>query len=356
MLLLNNICLNLRLLLLFILYLTYSFEYCSAATPTISSVVVSYSEAYQCNILTITGSNLSNDVKTNWNSFFITHTNASSFEGSSLSADGYSAIGPSGGTYVTDVKILGSQSIKFHVQGACSDVANNLGNYNAFSATSTDAWYIRSYVRYYSRNNDWPTSQIKMLYPWIYGSCEFEPSSGIGLPTKMKLEFPDTIGGSLVSHYGDIPSGQLQNNRWYCFELRLGKDHTVQAWVDGELIYTGTSPTDTGQPALLFGIVNACGTNSDFYLDSWMDGLAISSSRVYPASMVQIGNSPDKDYANPVNQELLFISDSEMIVKYSSESGNYLWVTNNGQETSSVFQFGAKSLGSPSSFSGGTIQ
>ena len=82
-------------------------------TPQISSVSGTVAQG---NTITISGSYMMDEDKTDWDVFFSNNPNASSFEGTSPSADGYSAIGPSGGTYVTDVKVLGSKSIRFHVQ------------------------------------------------------------------------------------------------------------------------------------------------------------------------------------------------------------------------------------------------
>src|SRR5271169_1052256 len=103
-----------------------------ATTPTLSSVSGTIATGQT---LTISGANMVNEDHTNWDSFFSTNPNASGFEGSSFTSDGYTA--PSGGvcnpgpsgrcypaTYDSTVKLMGNQSVKFHLESVDNTETN----------------------------------------------------------------------------------------------------------------------------------------------------------------------------------------------------------------------------------------
>ncbi|MHC4740016.1 MAG: hypothetical protein ACYS9Y_14000 [Planctomycetota bacterium] len=116
-------------------------------TPQISGVSGTVAQG---NTITISGSYMVDEDATNWDSFFSNNPDASGFEGTSPSADGYSGVGPTGGTYVTNVQLLGSQSMRFHVQGASSNCpVGNLMDYNAFAPQ--DTYNGERYYRLYAR-------------------------------------------------------------------------------------------------------------------------------------------------------------------------------------------------------------
>jgi hypothetical protein len=289
---------------------------------------------------------------TNWDSFFSNNPDASGFEGTSPSADGYSGVGPTGGTYVTDVQLLGSQSIRFHVQGASSNCpVGNLMDYNAFAPqdTYTGERYYRLYARWNTADDSWPTSHIKMFYTLNGGSnIYFQPANGSSRPTHMCV----TYGGG--SHYYAIPSGQLENDRWYAMEIRIKgtSPYAIQAWVDGTQIMDETPNSASSYVYLLFGIVNCCGTTSNFNLDHWMDGLAVSTSRIYPAAIIEIGDDSNYSTATKLYQAPLYFSDGSIQVKVDlTDLGSgpyYLWVTNNKQERSSSYQLQTDQATNPS--------
>ena len=133
-------------------------------------------------------------------------------------------MGPKGGVYDTSMKLLGNQSMKFDVSGGGSTCPqDNLMSYNAITTGSGDAndlWY-RFYVAYNSANNAWPTDHIKMLdtFDGSSGQILFEPGNGATLPSRMQVGYDGT------SHYASIPSGTLQNNRWYCMEVHIQADN-----------------------------------------------------------------------------------------------------------------------------------
>ncbi|MGH8544884.1 MAG: hypothetical protein ACREX3_14900 [Gammaproteobacteria bacterium] len=313
-----------------------------AATPTITSVNGTV-QAGQT--LTVVGTNLNNEAKANWDSFFVTNPNAWSFEGASPAGDGFGAIGPKGGVYDSTASILGSKSMKFHVQGAATSLYNQLGNYNAINPSggdSNDLW-IRAYVRWNNYNSGWPSSHIKMIDS--QGSSlqyYFQPSPTSGsLPLTMSYKYDG------ASHSVNIPSGQVQNNRWYAVEIHWKTNATpyvFDAWIDGVQVVDATPPGQGSLNYILFGIINACCTNSSLSLDHWVDGLAVAKSRIYPSALVEVGNSSNYSTATKRTQELRKISDNQVVLNLNltnlGSGPYYLWVTNNGQVRSQAYILG----------------
>lgn len=78
----------------------------------------------------------------------------------------------------------------------------------------------------------------------------------------------------------------------------------------------------------------------------WFDGFAMSSGRIYPAALVEMGNNSDYTKAKRVKQEILYISDTQIRFRANTaglEPGPYyVWVTNNQQERSKACSFRVK--------------
>ena len=316
--------------------------------PSISSVTGTISNG---SLMTISGTALNSEAKLNWDTFFNSNPNAWSFEGSSPSSDGYGAIGPSGGTYDTNVKILGNRSIRFHTQGAGGNCpTGNLADYNAINPSSgnnTDLW-VRVYVRWSLNGGGWPSSHIKMVDSQGPGGVlqfYFNPSNDINgiLPRTFQATY--NANSTNVS----IPSGQLQNNRWYTIEMhwKTTSPQVYAAWVDGTQVINATPSGTSGLDYILFGLINLCGTNSSFNLDHWMDGFAVATSRIYPSAIVEVGNSPTYATAAKNVQPLETISDNQ--IKFKLDLTNlgsgpyYAWVRNNTQTISSAILLGGSS-------------
>jgi hypothetical protein len=310
--------------------------------PTISSTTGSITTG---SLVTINGSNLENESKANWDPFFVSNPTAWSFEGSNPVADGYSKIGPDGGTYDSNVTILGNHSIRFHAQGASSNCPiGNLGEYNAIdppNRNAADLW-IRLYARWSLNSGNWPGSHIKMidsLGPNAAYEFYFNPANDIN----GNLPFAFQASYQSVSHLANIPSGQLQNNRWYVTEMhwKTTEPQLFAAWIDGTLVHNGTTTGTNGLDYILFGLINLCGTNSAFNLDHWIDGFTIASSRIYPSAMVEVGNSPNYVTATKNVQALETISDNRIVFKANltnlGSGPYYVWVRNNPQAISSAF-------------------
>src|SRR3989339_2175989 len=311
-------------------------NFTSAATPTISNVSGTISNGQT---LTISGSNMIQENKASWDGFFTEHSNAYGFEGT-RSTDGYSEIGPSGGVYVSDVKLMGSKSIKFHSQGAWPAGPGGLGDYAAVNPRGTtgdsgDIW-VRFYVRYNLLGGGWPTNYMKLIdsqggpvnqyYLDVAGASS-------GAPTSFNATY-DSAG-----HDVTIPGGALIEDRWYTIELhwKSTSPRSYQLWVDGVQLVSATPTMNSTVEYLLFGIINLAGTTSAFSLDTWFDGLAFGPSRIYPASTIEIsGDGSTWKYQEPV-----FLSDtsSQIKVNLSGVTGTSyrLRVTNNAQQTSAIY-------------------
>ena len=210
-----------------------------AQQPTIVGVTGSMTQG---SVVTINGSNLQAETMQGWDGFFANHPTAWSFEGPSPQSDGFSLIGPAGTTYDTSVRLLGNQSAKYHVQGSTPTCpAQVLSDYDAFSLAqpSNDIW-IRAYVRWRANTSAWPNGHIKMLA--LHGYY-VQPSGGTSLPSSFFGQYDG------LSVYGNIPSGQLQNNRWYLVEAHIKNsaptNYTV--WIDGTQAWSRTDPQTGSQ-------------------------------------------------------------------------------------------------------------
>ncbi|HUL00450.1 MAG TPA: hypothetical protein VLX29_06290, partial [Nitrospirota bacterium] len=300
----------------------------NAATPTIANVSGTVQNGQ---ILTVTGSNMMNENVGNWDSFFSSHSNAYGFEGSSPSSDFYCDLGPCSGAYDTTVKLSGSKSIKFHTAGSHS---SNQMSYNAFTPASSGARWYRFYTRWHA--NSWPDSWMKMFY--LMGGATnnfyFEPyANGGSNPSQMIVQVTNNNNVT-------IPTGPLQNDRWYLFEV-YATGSNYQIWMDGTQIFNGSNGS-FGTQSWLFGIVNeCCSSNGSFDYSMWIDNMATSSSRIYPSSLVEISNSATYGSGTIVYQEPVYLSDGSVQIKANlSGLGSgpyYLWVTNNSQTRSSAY-------------------
>lgn len=305
-----------------------------AATPAISNVSGTIQTGQ---VLSITGTNMVNEDKSNWNPFFQNNPNASGFEGTSAQADGFSPPnGVYGGTYVTNVKLMGNQSNRFHVAGSCSSVGSNLVDYLYFGLGGATDIYARTYIRYHT--NVWPGMQMKIFL--TVGTSEYVIGGEGGFPNSLAQYYDG------ASHTVYLPGQvQFQQDRWYSLEVhwKASSPAHVTVWLDGTQVHDAVPTSTVGMSYWLFGIVNTCGfSNIDMY--HWEDGLALSSTRVYPASKIEISNNATYGAGTLVYQEPVYLSDGSIQIKVNlSGIGSgpyYLWVTNNSQARSTVYPLG----------------
>ena len=117
--------------------------------------------------------------------------------------------------------------------------------------------------------------------------------------------------------------------------------YVYEAYWDGVRIYRAVPANGHGTlGALLFGIINACGTAS-WDVEQWMDGLALATSRIFPSALVEVGNSPTYSSSRRVIQPVETISDDLIRFRLDTRrlgSGPYyVWVRNNAQELSAAW-------------------
>ncbi len=204
----------------------------AAGTPQITSLSGALTNG---NTITVNGGNFIQMNMANWIPFFQNNPTASNFGGASPEADGYSTQGPQGGVYDTSFYLMGTQSMRFDVSGDSTTCPqDNLFSYNAILSGGGDAQdlWIRAYVAYNSADGLWFANQDKMFMCEGYGPGQYayEPANWATLPSQMEADFDG------MSHRANIPSGPIQNMRWYCMEVHwqtVAAPYVYQAWIDG---------------------------------------------------------------------------------------------------------------------------
>jgi len=343
-----------------------AFALTTIITPTITGVVGAVQTGQT---LTITGSSMIQEDRTNWDPFFINNPNASGFEGASVIADGYDTSCGSNISYDSTLKLMGLQSVRMHDSGQhIHDFTTGGGN-----GSCMFGWQVQGslglgpadiYLRTYSRwnNNSWPNSAIK--YWWMAGNgtnyayYNFDAQGDGSPPSRWGVSTSGGSGGDAFQ-WGNIPGGPIQNNKWYLFEAHFRRagssaSYIFEGWIDNQLVLSvpssdGPGPADTKEWE---SNVNYWDTTASFVSDQWQDGFAVSSTRVGPASLIEIGNCLTYGSGAKLYQEPLSLSDVLSQVKVNLSglgSGPYvLWVTNNGKARSLGFQLPGTGTGNPS--------
>ena len=297
-----------------------------AATPTISNVSGTMAMGQT---LTITGTNMVDEDKTDWALFYT--TSAYGFEGGGVSpfADGYNG-GNNDAVYDTAVKLMGVQSARFDL---LDYIPNNLGKMNAVGlgiSPATNVW-IRLYVRY---NVDiWPTGHTKMVM--------ISPSAGYIQPAMNETNPPSQwYAQSGGSNNFLNPSGSLENDRWYCVEGHFDSiNDLVTLYIDGQSVGSVAGDASMGsENAFSFGPINVDGGSVPINLHNWFDGLTASNSRVYPASIIEVSGDNGSTWRYQYPAYLSETSSTITADLPALSAPNYLLrVTNNKQEISSSF-------------------
>jgi hypothetical protein len=296
-------------------------------------------------LLTLEGSNLHAEEKRGWDPWFTAVPTRWSFEGthpfSGPGNDGYTKPGGDpGGEYDTTVKVLGNQSVKFR------STATNPSCFGAGIAPSSlilpntlagDVW-LRVYARWNRRSN-WPNAYMKMLYALTAGYY-FQPAGADAgrNPVEANAQHDGT------AHHVAVPGGEIRNGRWYAVELhwKTTPPYAYEAYWDGVRVYRAAPVNGYGATgAILFGIVNACGTDP-WDVEHWMDGLALATTRIFPSAMVEVGNSPTYESSRRVVQPLETISDDVIRFRLDTRrlgrGPHYVWVRNNAQQLSAAWR------------------
>jgi hypothetical protein len=296
----------------------------------------------QGSTLTISGANLNAETMQGWDSQLTTRfPSAWSFEGTSPSADGYGKGGP-GGIYDPTVKLLGNQSIKFRSTitnpNCITGIGQNYANVPLIDPANRSELWVRAYVRYNRVSAYWPTVFIKMLEP-LNSGYYFQPNP-------LGVSSGHNPANWHIAHNGNSfsvgnPGGEIQNHRWYAVELHFRVSPALyEAWVDGARVYTATPTNAVAWQLFLFGVINACGSQS-WDVEHWIDGLALGRQRIYPSAIVEVGNSSSYSSATKKVQSIRSIADDQITFSLDTSglgSGPYyVWVRNNAQQLSPAY-------------------
>jgi len=317
-----------------------------ATTPTISDVSGTIATGQT---ITISGTTMVDEDKTNWstgNSVNFKTGTAYGFEGSDPIADGYNRSGTNI-THDTSIKLSGSKSIKGECSGSGHAIPCNAYIYDP-SVSGNTVLYIRGYQRWHLNSSGYPSDNMKMW--WIGGGSGgelyfFQPYMPGGTPGRPST-FYGLWGEIPTVDQKAIPSGMLEDDRWYCFEMQINRQgttpYTTKSWIDNTLLHDQVS---THGGAWVGGWVSFLSENfsstqtTNFTV--WADNMVLSNSRIYCSSIIEIGNSSDYATATKKYQAPVTLSDGSIQIKVDltglGSGPYYLWVTNNRQEQSAVY-------------------
>ena len=180
-----------------------------ATTPVVSNVTGTVATGQT---LTITGTTMMDSDTANWDF----SESASSFEGASPAADGWTA---DIGTLVTKVKLLGSKSLHQQYTGLWSGPDGHPGRFYRTSSSMKPPFWVRAYVRTDSNtvgDGSWPDTYHKLFSHYGSGAnsvfVDWQVFGGGSPPTV--LTFIDT--GNHATN-----SIVFQELKWHCVEMRF---------------------------------------------------------------------------------------------------------------------------------------
>lgn len=353
--------LKLLIFLLLVIHTIMASTYAYPATPTILNVRGTVATD---RIISISGVNLMNLNTTNW----LKSENNASFEGAdsfikeAANADGWiwnpaECGADKNGQYTKDVKLIGNKAALL-INDCCncpstiSCCGNRLLTYNMDGRSSG---YYAGYFRY--SGSKWPSGYLKFILVATHGNglIYFQPWGWTNSTSTGKITeyFLRDNGGSDV--YGTFsPPKNIGLNEWHHFELYIQYTlpKRIDAWIDGQLI--GSINPNSSGPTLYWdeiGFPNLNGFVAPDWIAIYMDMIAYSSSRIYPASKIEVSNNSFYGQGVVRWQEPLKISDTEIQIKLDlaglGTGPYYLWITNNRQERSTAFPL-SKAVGNDS--------
>jgi len=302
----------------------------SAATPTISTVMGTVATGQT---LTITGMNMVQEITGDYT------PSQGGFEGSSVLNDGWTECVNGDCAYDSSVYLLGSKSFRSDVSGNVTSgcPSNNSMGDSIYRVMSR---YVRLYVSFSSSFNAiWSTAAYTKMIEYVSPTGVYvQPQPAPGGPTQV---WTSITGG--VEKYMNLPQ-KWETGHWYCIEYYVAPNG-LTVWVDGVQIGTNNGPIDFGAPYPQIGIVNACPVNGSGQM--YIDGVMSSSTRVYPASAIEMrGSAGIWKYQEPV-----FLEDGTVVVKADlTDLGSapyYLRVINNQQQMSAEYSLSGTPVTTP---------
>ncbi len=303
-------------------------------------------------LATISGFGFIQEDRSAWDPLFISHPTASSFEGQSLSSDGYGTSGCP--TYTTAMKLMGTQSVNMHDMGQHIRMPNGSGlgscnwQWDVQASHASSSWtdvYLRTYSRWH--NTSWPTIDTK--YWWIAGGANYAFFNLINYADgRAPTEFGVYTSGVGSWVNGPIPGGPIVNDRWYLFEahfrLQGSGGYVIEAWIDNQAVFSRTVPDGPSPNPSNWGWesnTNYFDTPAGWVSDHWQDGFAVSRNRIGPASLIELANGSTYATATKVYQEPVFLSDTSVQFKVNltglGAGPSFLFVTNNRGQRSAAF-------------------
>ena len=291
-----------------------------SATPDINSV---YGTIQSGSTITIGGSNMMELNTINWE---YSALNAS-FEGSSLSTDGfYDEDGKA--TYQNNVKLIGNKALRVYSDTVCQGVTScGAARVLYYNKNGSDV-YASGYIRYAS-GSVWPSNYLKMFITSGPSQWYFQPSG----PSQFLLK----QGGWLS--YINLPES-IQYDKWYHWEIRMrtGSPNIFTVWWNGTQIANANPTSGQNFSWIEFGIPNYDGVGSGQHVEVFFDNVVVSSDRIYPASKIEVSNNATYGQGTVRWQAPVYLSDTSVQFKLDltglGSGSYYLWVTNNKQERS----------------------
>ncbi|MEW5801311.1 MAG: hypothetical protein AB1847_04305 [bacterium] len=275
-------------------------------------------------------------------------------------------------TFDSKVAIVGNQSYRNTIHYTQSDWKyarecpgkGEFYNLTWWDAPDADQYYYRYYVRYSGPAFKWTDNSWKQLYVhnlFNLNPCMWDKPPATCGPGRYDIQAQTRLFAHL--------QGPISLDRWYCVEIwakKEGPGICLKFWLDGEecVIYDEYDKAPQQFPwnkcyqgknqKLSFGSLELGTTNCQNWTydqlpvnqSIWFDGFAMSSTRIYPAALVEIGNNPDYDKAKKVKQEILHISDTQIQFRADitglGPGPCYVWITNNKQERSKAYSLKLK--------------
>lgn len=303
-------------------------------TPTITDVDGTISTGQT---LAVSGSNLISLDTTNW-IFGGLDADAYSFEGTGEAADGWE--GDAAGTYVTNVKLLGEKSRYVNHAGAVSFPTNHTSAMYDLSWSSTQQdIYIAIWFRVKSNGGGYPTVQRK-LFANYEGNGAWLDFSGNGGDPFVNWDYIDEDGeDNLFSING---GSAIEEEVWQHVEAKFphGSPYQCQAWVMGALAFSSNAAAGAASANAMQIDTNHGETGAGYDFDLWIDGFAMSTSRIRPHSTYTISNSATFGAGTEKILNPLALTDTSASVRCNVDGISapyYLFITNQQGETSDPY-------------------
>ena len=355
-------------------------ERSSATTPTISNVAGTISTGQT---ITIAGSSMINDNSTNWlrnDEYSGSVLDQTYFTGATGAVDDFGWLVDHSGApnntseYDSAVKVMGIQSVKLVDNTSCYDAQScgAISLYGSFTTGSTtrlpSTYYVSAYVRFNGTYSDYG----QKFYLTVGGTDQFyiQPSClGDGTARGWAIKDGNWINGAgTFDPSANRGSFTWDTNKWHYFEAEIDTTHysgdRFTIWIDGIQDTQWTAGGHSGALAMYneLGIPNWDGdpltTVVPFTI--WVTRYIFSSSRIYPASKIEVGSSSIYGSGNEKWQEPVYLSDGSIHAKLDlaglGSGPYYLWVTNNRQERSAAYNLsGTSDTTSPAAPGGLTV-